>query len=64
MKTNATSDFTLHLPQQFVDGFAHGQCYMDEGLKTASTYTVVQYEVIVLSVHFKKKTSVFTFPET
>lgn len=36
MKTMAASDFTLHFPQQFVDCFAHGQCCIDEGLKTAS----------------------------
>lgn len=64
MKINATSDFTLHFPQQFVDCFAHDRCYMGEGLKTASAYTVVQHAVIILSTHFKKKTSMFTFPET
>lgn len=64
MKINATSDFTLHFPQQFVDCFAHDQCYVGEGLKTASVYPVVQHAVIVLSSHFKKKTSMFTFPET
>lgn len=44
MKTNAISDFTLHFPQQVVEGFAQSWCSgcverKSKGLKTASAYT-------------------------